>query len=87
MKITDEMIDSALHAYHAPEAEWPKDWPNSDLEYCRGRMRSALKAVAPLIAAAERERCAKVADEWTRPGQGKHGNGGPAAAIRALGYV
>jgi hypothetical protein len=30
------------------------------------------------------ERCAVIADQWASDGQRVHGNGGPAAAIRAL---
>ena len=40
---------------------------------------------AELVAAAEREACAKVADEWATREQKQFGNGGPAAAIRARG--
>lgn len=49
----------------------------------KGRVMEALKAAAPFIVAAERERCAKIADAWTTDIQRQHGNGGPAAAIRS----
>ena len=57
-----------------------------------GAMRAALAAVAPLFAAQERERCAKVAEthEWFVGGIGTKAPGSGeakaiAAAIRALG--
>ena len=90
--ITDEMVDLAIRAdtdnlrekYPNP-ARWPDDFEDEIKEELREWMRAALLAVAPLIAAAEREECAKIAKEWHR----RHGtmNLHPAdeiaAAIRA----
>lgn len=50
--VTDDMVQAALDAYS--ENEWRTS---------ASAMRAALAAVVPLIAAQERERCAKVADE------------------------
>ena len=44
-----------------------------------------LERMVSLARAEERERCAKIADEWASDAQREFGNGGPAAAIRALG--
>jgi hypothetical protein len=41
-------------------------------------------AVAVAVRATVIEECAKVADQWATPEQRQFGNGGPAAAIRAL---
>jgi kynureninase len=50
VEITDEIVELANRAWHEGDGNWP-DW-----------LRAALTAVAPLIAAQEREACAKVAD-------------------------
>lgn len=88
--VTEEAINIALIAYHRTRPH----------EGAVVAMRAALAAVAPLIAAQERERCARVADakedEYEtsyRAGlkssqhlQGmSDGAGEVAAAIRALG--
>ena len=49
--VTDDMLQAALDAYS--ENEWRTS---------ASAMRAALAAVAPIIAKAERERCAGVAD-------------------------
>lgn len=50
-KVTDEMVEAATHAFDT-------EYAFVDLD----RLRAALEAVAPLIAEAEREACAKVAE-------------------------
>jgi hypothetical protein len=58
IEITDEMMDAAGKAYDREYgAEDVCSWSS---------MAAALAAVAPLIAAAEREACAKVADDYAR---------------------
>lgn len=58
--VTDDMVQAALDAYS--ENEWRTS---------ASAMRAALAAVAPLIAAAERERCARLAEDrhlgWVFP--------------------
>lgn len=44
-----------------------------------------LARFSALVAAAEREACAQIADEWATREQKQFGNGGPGAAIRARG--
>lgn len=64
--VTDDMVQAALDAYS--ENEWRTS---------ASAMRAALAAVAPLIAAAERERCAKVAEACQLPS--RLVDGGPMA--------
>lgn len=55
--VTDEMMTAWYAAYnHAAQA--------LGIGYTDGALRHALAAVAPLIAKAERERCARVLDNW-----------------------
>ena len=78
--VTEEMVLAALDAYS--ENEWRTS---------ASAMRAAIAAVAPLIANAERERCAVIAEnhEWfvggigtTAPGSGQAK--AIAVALRAL---
>lgn len=48
-------------------------------------MISFLERFAALIAVAEREACAQIADEWATCEQKQFGNGGPGSVIRARG--
>ena len=59
----DETYDEALH--YAEMAEWSTDGKASKraLEWINASARAALEAVAPLIAAQERERCIRALDE------------------------
>jgi hypothetical protein len=70
--ITDEMVEAAAKA--ACDAQlghgaWERAGlalcPEAERNYWRHSARAALSAVAPLIAAAEREACAKVVDVET----------------------
>jgi hypothetical protein len=79
--VSDDMVQAALDAYS--ENEWRTS---------ASAMRAALAAVALLIAKAERERCAAIAEnhEWFVGGVGTKAPGSGeakaiATAIRALG--
>ena len=78
--VAEEMVEAALDAYS--ENEWRTS---------ASAMRAALAAVAPLIAAQERERCAKVCAELLNPDYSAEnedwcaGTEACATAIRALG--
>lgn len=79
--VTEEALNVALITYHRTRPH----------EGAVVAMRSALAAVAPLIAAQERERCAVIAEnhEWFVGGIGTKAPGSGqakaiAAAIRAL---
>lgn len=68
IEITDEMVEIVTsQIIDASEAcskiQCAADMPN-DLCQCRVRAQLILTAVAPLIAAAEREACAKIADSF-----------------------
>lgn len=65
----------------AQEAGWemPLTWDETD------GFLQRLERFAALVAAAEREACAQIADEWATHEQKQYGNGGPGAAIRARG--
>lgn len=87
IEITDEMVDAYLFANN-PGLRSP--YASEDtLTRLRESVRSSLSAVAPLIAAAEREACAKVAAEAVTDFQERRMLGHPmcapiiAAAIRA----
>lgn len=83
----DLIPEPALHVrantLDAPSQATPtrrgKGIPKINLTYEEDVVRTLIaEAVAK-----ERERCAVIADQWATPAQRKHGNGGPAAAIRA----
>ena len=62
--IMDEMVEVAaksesdwLRIRFPEQARYPEDFDDDELCLARGQMRAALSAVAPFIAAAEREEC------------------------------
>ena len=74
IEITDEMVEAGALA--AKNLELSKDGSPAvasfldayDAEYWREDARAAIAAVAPLIAAAEREACARIAERRTSEG-------------------
>ena len=90
--VTEEMVTivAAMVAEEATRCSWEHISEQGQAQW-RSRMRAALAAVAPLIAAQERERCAVMAEthEWFVGGIGTVAPGSGqakaiAAAIRAL---
>lgn len=73
--ITDEMVDAALWAAANESLAWrglPTKPADEGLLYpdmWRAQARAAISAVAPLIAAAEREACEKIADAAAASGR------------------
>lgn len=88
--VTDELFERFAREYYANSPRCPYDPETArtapmDIAYLRttqdgAAMLAALAAVVPLIAKAERERCAKVAENEYMVDGAEH----IAAAIRAL---
>ena len=74
----EDIIRMAREAFGAPYSSYleKRSWDISDKQ---------VERFAALVAAYEREACARIADEWATSEQKQYGNGGPGAAIRARG--
>ena len=91
--VTGVMHKAVLRAYMARMASEMQSHTNGEIDIpSRDEVEIILAAVAPIIAKAERERCARVAEthEWVVGGIGTKALGSGqaeaiAAAIRALG--
>ena len=93
--VTEEMVEVAGEAAFRSDPGQRTPWhylPQKMKEEWRLEMRAALAAVAPIIAKAERERCAELAEthEWFVGGIGTKAPGSGeakaiAAAIRGIG--
>jgi hypothetical protein len=70
IEITDEMVEivtAVIRRASDPDMRCTETkCASADFCMCRNDAREALTAIAPLIAAAEREACARVADDYAR---------------------
>ena len=93
----DQGVVSAVLSEHATVARWEGDkerdrefhhYIDADIfESAERYFKVQIEAMQARVAAARRdafEEAAKVADQWATDQQRQFGNGGPAAAIRAL---